>query len=465
MPRNVTLGFPDGDPITALEERMATVEARVDALEAEPPVTPPVEPPVEPPLPIELAWIVAPGGNDENTGTLNAPLRTLSRAAELAQPGDTIYLRGGHHDKPEQTYLSGYPGRSLRIYGDPGKPITIASYPGEWAIIDGRNHPKHPRVFGDTSDAYEPRLVLIAGRHLIIERLEFRNSYGGGLRLFATDSIVRECAFRNNHAVGFQIQGSRNEVAYNTFVSNYSRSNDGNSANGMQLTYTDQLPKHLPGETATRDCLVHHNVSFGNSDDGYGAGTSIGPNVFEYNVAFDNGIGATGNGEGFKMGLGHVNDTGNVWRYNISWGNRVNFNTNTAEGVLCHNNTSWNGGDGIILTTHRTNACDNVAHSNLSIRDDGGFNRVRGECTKDTHNVGWPRTWVGMQTLVVGDPLIMSFDPDSPNFLAPAPDSPLAGAGKDGRDIGAIPAGGVFADGWDWQALVRRFPRVDKWPM
>ncbi|MHB1036856.1 MAG: right-handed parallel beta-helix repeat-containing protein [Pirellulales bacterium] len=38
---------------------------------------------------------VAPGGNDANPGTQAAPLRTIQRGAELAQPGDVITVRAG----------------------------------------------------------------------------------------------------------------------------------------------------------------------------------------------------------------------------------------------------------------------------------------------------------------------------------------------------------------------------------
>jgi len=44
---------------------------------------------------------VSPGGSDSNPGTLAAPLATPSRAANLANPGDTVYIHGG-------TYTSSY---------------------------------------------------------------------------------------------------------------------------------------------------------------------------------------------------------------------------------------------------------------------------------------------------------------------------------------------------------------------
>src|SRR5579859_6793956 len=38
---------------------------------------------------------VAPDGNDTNRGTRKAALRTIQRAADLAQPGDVITVQGG----------------------------------------------------------------------------------------------------------------------------------------------------------------------------------------------------------------------------------------------------------------------------------------------------------------------------------------------------------------------------------
>jgi hypothetical protein len=38
---------------------------------------------------------VAVSGKDDNPGTKDAPLRTIQRAADLAQPGDTITVHAG----------------------------------------------------------------------------------------------------------------------------------------------------------------------------------------------------------------------------------------------------------------------------------------------------------------------------------------------------------------------------------
>ena len=71
---------------------------------------------------------VAPSGNDANSGTRAAPLRTIQRAADLAQPGDAITVhegvyrerikppRGGQSDQKRIVYQAA-PGEKVEIKG------------------------------------------------------------------------------------------------------------------------------------------------------------------------------------------------------------------------------------------------------------------------------------------------------------------------------------------------------------
>jgi uncharacterized protein YgiM (DUF1202 family) len=71
---------------------------------------------------------VAPSGNDANPGTQAAPLRTIQRAADLAQPGDAITVhegvyrerinppRGGQSDQKRIVYQAA-PGEKVEIKG------------------------------------------------------------------------------------------------------------------------------------------------------------------------------------------------------------------------------------------------------------------------------------------------------------------------------------------------------------
>jgi hypothetical protein len=72
-------------------------------------------------------FVDAAKGDDSHTGSEAAPWKTLGHALHQLKPGDTLYLRGGVY------YESPLPTRS----GTKDAPITVSSYPGELAIIDG----------------------------------------------------------------------------------------------------------------------------------------------------------------------------------------------------------------------------------------------------------------------------------------------------------------------------------------
>lgn len=70
-------------------------------------------------------------GNDSNPGTLEAPWRTITKAAAAVQPGQTAYLRGGTYLEPAGTV-------DWTRSGTAAAPLTIAGYPGEQAVINMR---------------------------------------------------------------------------------------------------------------------------------------------------------------------------------------------------------------------------------------------------------------------------------------------------------------------------------------
>lgn len=88
------------------------------------------------PLPVPVKQRMASGpklfvdaarGSDANPGSAKAPWKSLTFAVHQLKPGDTLYLRGGVY----------YEKFSIQRSGTEKKPITISSYPGELAIVDG----------------------------------------------------------------------------------------------------------------------------------------------------------------------------------------------------------------------------------------------------------------------------------------------------------------------------------------
>ncbi len=89
----------------------------------------PTPPPSPIPTPTGLAFYVAPNGSPSGNGSITNPwnLQTALNQRLRVVPGATIYLRGG-------TYTGKF---SSNLTGLLALPITVRSYPGEWAKIDG----------------------------------------------------------------------------------------------------------------------------------------------------------------------------------------------------------------------------------------------------------------------------------------------------------------------------------------
>lgn len=75
-----------------------------------------------------VTYYVSTSGNDNNAGTLAAPWRTIQKAANTVQPGDTVQVRAGTYNEVVTLKTSG---NSTQGY------ITFANYPGEAPIVDG----------------------------------------------------------------------------------------------------------------------------------------------------------------------------------------------------------------------------------------------------------------------------------------------------------------------------------------
>ena len=73
------------------------------------------------------AFYVSTEGDDANDGSLDKPFRTIQKAVDVMQPGDTCYVRGGvYHEEVK-------PAKS----GTEGSPITITNYEDEEVVVSG----------------------------------------------------------------------------------------------------------------------------------------------------------------------------------------------------------------------------------------------------------------------------------------------------------------------------------------
>jgi hypothetical protein len=85
-------------------------------------------------------FFVAPGGDDAQAGTREAPFATIQRAQAAAQPGDTVFARGGRY-RMREDQIAGRVGpyacvTLLEKSGEPGRPIRYWAFPGEQPVFD-----------------------------------------------------------------------------------------------------------------------------------------------------------------------------------------------------------------------------------------------------------------------------------------------------------------------------------------
>ncbi len=81
---------------------------------------------------VAARYYVAPSGSDDSPGTARHPFRSIQKAADLVNAGDTVFVRPG-------TYTGGARIVSLSRGGEPGRPVSFLSE-GKWqAVLDGRN--------------------------------------------------------------------------------------------------------------------------------------------------------------------------------------------------------------------------------------------------------------------------------------------------------------------------------------
>ena len=108
-------------------------------------------------------YYVSPDGSNRNDGRLNRPWRTLRYALEMLSAGDVLYLRDGTYYEHEI---------KIGISGSASTPITIRSYPGERAVIDG-GVPYFTTTRGSEWEIIDSNIGLYRSRRALPEESDF----------------------------------------------------------------------------------------------------------------------------------------------------------------------------------------------------------------------------------------------------------------------------------------------------
>ena len=106
-------------------------------------------------------YYVSPAGDDRDPGTLQKPMKTLSRALTRANSGDTVLLRGGIYRE-----------QVVRVWDRKNpKPVTVKAFPDETPIISfGWEVEKWRKLPGGLLAASFPYAVCDLWQKLTLDR-------------------------------------------------------------------------------------------------------------------------------------------------------------------------------------------------------------------------------------------------------------------------------------------------------
>jgi hypothetical protein len=281
------------------------------------------------PVTVMTTYYVATTGNNANPGTIGQPFLTLQKAHDIANPGDTIYMRGGTYLMPTQT--------SITRSGSSGSRISVFNYPSEVPILDGSSNPNtggHSIIRVNTS---------VSWWHF--KGLEVKSSPGYGFYLVgnASNIIIENCNVHHNLRLDNSGGGIQIEFGSNILILNNDLHHNGHA--GSEGGSGSDIGSQLTGN------VFRGNRAWRNNDNGM-AFFDAANVLIENNWVWENGYNDAlvnippGDGVGFKLGGSGTGDGNHIVRNNLAWRNYGNaFDANSANLPMnVFNNTAYDNG-------------------------------------------------------------------------------------------------------------------------
>lgn len=338
----------------------------------------------------ENSYIVSPVGDDDNPGTERNPFATLERAIEAVEPGESIILRGGVYERVSRIEIEG-------LAGTAENRITIAGYAEENPVF---------RFDGPTPGGWDADggLEFSDVQYLTVRNITVENSPHLGIyvRSQSSNNRFEEISTLDNNLAGIGLhEGSSNNLVRNvTSANNYDPQNEGQEADGIQLSHTENN-EVIGGEF------------YNNADDGLDLWGSTSITV-ERCKSWNNGRGENGNGNGFKLGGDEASGDHRIVR-NIAFSNRnIGFTYNEATmPITLYNNTSCNNQYDYSFYDVEHRLVNNISYEGEV---------ALGPSIRDEHN-----TW----NLDIDDPEFKSEQRNDEHFLRLSAESPCIDAGRE----------------------------------
>ncbi|HTL58584.1 MAG TPA: right-handed parallel beta-helix repeat-containing protein [Candidatus Limnocylindrales bacterium] len=260
---------------------------------------------------------VAIQGSDSNPGSSVQPLRTVTRAYNLAKPGDTILVKPGVYTD----YSRGW-GLHLGKSGSASSPIVLRAQPRGGAVLDGRN--AADRNVG----------IYIDGNYNVVDGFEIRNGTKGGITIWGNENQILHCNIHHNgNPASTSTEGkdgiySNEGTSGNVYIANriYHNGRPGsNLDHGLYLCGQYELVLNnvlvansacglqIAGYSTVSNLKVYNNVMAFNGTDGIILWQSLNGIEIRNNIFYKNGH--------YAIGSYDAHGTGIIVDRNLSFGN------------------------------------------------------------------------------------------------------------------------------------------------
>lgn len=330
-------------------------------------------------------YYVAPSGNNQNRGTIKSPFKSIMKAQEMVEPGDTVWLRGGiFHIKPteiskmEKIYAIVF---DLHKSGKEGKRICYFAYNNEKPIFElNEVRPAHYRVmvFDVTASWIHLKGIQVVGTQVTIKTHTQSECFHNE----GNHNIYELLSMHDGMAIGFYLtKGSDNLIlncdAYRNW-DNYSENGKGGNTDGFGCH-----PRLGGKGNVFRACRAWFN-----SDDGFDCIHAYESVTFDHCWAFFNGFNTSfvseGDGNGFKAGGWGKTAADDLPKsiphhlieFCVAVGNKANgfYSNHQLGGSFWYNNTAYENGTNFNmlnrLLDNKTDVAgyDHVLKNNLSYK-------------------------------------------------------------------------------------------------
>jgi hypothetical protein len=269
-----------------------------------------------------------PVGDDANSGTEQEPWASLQRAADAAAAGDTVYVREGRYVLDDRVVL--------RNSGSEDAWITLASYPGEEAVLDFSAYEVEPPRRGVNGPPYPHDMgaVTAEGNYVRVERLTVRNAPCAGVQ--------------SREASHVTIAGCSTDDTYSSGISAFGGDHVTIEGNDVQRACHGGPHECITvsgvGDFIVRDNEVHNAEDWGRGGEGIDA---KGPN---------------------RRGIitrNYVHDVGRLGIYVDGWGDLM-------QDVEVSHNTVHDCAAGVVISCEGGTPVDDIrVHHNLLYRNRG----------------------------------------------------------------------------------------------